>query len=56
MILAYVPMLLLNAVVLWILVDRLHWNKYLGQAIALSFVSVLSFAAQRAFVFAIGRK
>ena len=55
MIVAYLPMLLLNAVLLWLLVDRLHWNKYAGQAVALSFVSVLSFTAQRMFVFR-GRK
>jgi putative flippase GtrA len=51
MVAAYLPMLLLNAVLLWIIVDILHWNKYLGQAAALAFVSVLSFAAQRIFVF-----
>ncbi len=51
MLLAYVPTLLLNALLLWLLVDRLHWNKYVGQAVALGFVSVLSFVAQRAFVF-----
>ncbi len=51
MLLAYVPMLLLNALLLWLLIDRLHWNKYAGQAVALGFVSVLSFAAQRVFVF-----
>jgi len=55
MIVAYVPMLLLNALLLWLLVDRLHWNKYAGQAVALSFVSALSFTAQRRFVFR-GRK
>ena len=55
MLIAYVPMLLLNAALLWLLVDRLHWNKYAGQAVVLSFVAVLSFTAQRMFVFR-GRK
>ncbi len=51
MLLAYIPTLLLNALLLWLLVDRLHWNKYVGQAVALGFVSVLSFIAQKVFVF-----
>ncbi len=56
MLLAYVPTLLLNALLLWLLVDRLAWNKYLGQAVALGFVSVLSFVAQRAFVFGLRKE
>jgi putative flippase GtrA len=55
MVAAYIPMLLLNAVLLWIAVDILRWNKYLGQAAALAFVSVLSFLAQRIFVFRVFR-
>ncbi len=51
MLLAYIPTLLLNALLLWLLVDRLHWNKYVGQAVALGLVSVLSFIAQKVFVF-----
>jgi putative flippase GtrA len=56
MIIAYVPMLLLNTILLWMLIDRLHWNKYLGQAVAQGFVVVLSFLAQRIFVFRIHRE
>ncbi len=51
MLLAYIPTLLLNALLLWLLVDRLHWNEYVGQAVALGLVSVLSFIAQKVFVF-----
>jgi putative flippase GtrA len=51
MLVAYVPMLLLNALLLWMLIDRLGWNKYAGQAVALGLVSVLSFAAQKIYVF-----
>jgi putative flippase GtrA len=54
MLATYIPMLFLNAIALWLLVDRLGWNKYLGQAVALVVVAGLSFLAQRAFVFGRG--
>ena len=51
MLVVYIPMLLLNAAMLWFAIDRLSMDRYIGQAVALVVVAVLSFLAQRAFVF-----
>jgi putative flippase GtrA len=51
MVLAYLPSLALNAALLWLLADVLGWNAYAAQALSLSVVAIVSFAAQRLFVF-----
>jgi putative flippase GtrA len=48
---SYVVLLMLNALILWALVDRSAVNTYLGQAIALVAVALVSFAVQRFVVF-----
>lgn len=48
---SYVVLLIVNAAILWALVDRSAVNTYLGQAIALVAVALLSFAVQRLVVF-----
>jgi putative flippase GtrA len=53
---SYVLLLALNALILWLLVDRNGVDTYLGQAIALVVVALLSFAAQRVLVFRVHRK
>lgn len=50
-----VLLLALNALMLWLLVDRRGVNSYLGQVIALAVVALLSFAAQRILVFRVHR-
>jgi len=52
----YVLLLALNALMLWALVDKSGVNTYLGQAIALVVVALLSFAAQRLVVFRMHRR
>jgi putative flippase GtrA len=56
MILSYVFILGVNMAALWVLVDTLLFNKYLSQIAALALVSVLSFTAQKFFVFRISLK
>ena len=51
MVLTYGTLLLFNLALLWVLVDHLHWNKYIAQALALAVVVVSSFATQKLFVF-----
>jgi len=51
MVLSYVLILGVNMGLLWILVDSLGYNKYLSQLVALALVSILSFLAQKYFVF-----
>ena len=52
----YMLLLTLNALMLWALVDKRGVNTYLGQAIALVVVALLSFAAQRLVVFRMHRR
>ncbi len=56
MVASYLVLLALNALILWALVDRGGVNTYLGQAIALVAVALLSFAAQRVVVFRVHRR
>jgi len=51
MLMTYLPLLALNALLLWLCVDLLSWNKYLSQALCAAFVALISFTAQRTFVF-----
>jgi putative flippase GtrA len=48
---SYMFLLGLNALILWVLVDKSAMNTYLGQAIALAAVALVSFAVQRVVVF-----
>jgi putative flippase GtrA len=48
---SYLVLLALNTLMLWALVDKGAVNTYIGQAIALAAVALLSFAAQRFLVF-----
>jgi len=52
---SYALILALNAAILWALVDKGGVNTYLGQAVALVVVALVSFAAQRVFVFRVHR-
>jgi putative flippase GtrA len=51
MVASYIPLLALNALFLWTLVDEVGMNKYLGQLISAAIVAVLSFVVQRTVVF-----
>ena len=53
---SYLVLLALNTLILWALVDKSGVNTYIGQAIALAVVVVLSFAVQRFVVFGVHRK
>ena len=53
---SYVALLALNALFLWLLVDRSGVNTYVGQGIALAVVALLSFAVQRVLVFGAHRR
>jgi putative flippase GtrA len=53
---SYILLLALNALILWVLVDKNDVNPYLGQAMAVAVVALLSFAAQRILVFGVHRK
>lgn len=51
MVAVYLPMLALNAALLWLLVDRLGVDALAGQAAAVVVVAGLSFLAQKHIVF-----
>ena len=53
---SYMLLLALNALILWALVDRGHVNTYLGQAVALVVIALMSFSAQRVVVFRVHRR
>jgi putative flippase GtrA len=51
MVAVYIPMLALNAALLWVIVDRLRIDPLGGQAAAMIVVAGLSFLAQKHIVF-----
>lgn len=51
MILAYVPSIILNIVLLYIFVDIANWNKYMAQFITMFLIAFISFLMQKFFVF-----
>jgi putative flippase GtrA len=53
---SYILLLAINALILWVLVDKNDVNPYLGQVMAVAVVALLSFAAQRILVFRVHRK
>jgi putative flippase GtrA len=51
MILSYIPSFVLNLISLYVLIDRLHWNKYLAQLLTAFCIAYISFIIQKFFVF-----